>query len=544
MNDIVPSRGVDRAAPAPVARPGTASVVVNPPPAAAALTGTTVIDGEVEVLRGKGQAVLRTGVGPLLVAVPPGLEPGSRVTLQLRHAAGRLIATILRIDGQPPGQPPAAAASGASHGPSPGTAGAAASAAPGGPVADVVTLGQSLRAVVESPASGAPAGALDGTAPPAAGTRLRLQVVSLSQPGTPGAPSSTPAQPAPKPSLAARSGTPPPGTPPSGTSPPGTPPPGPAQLTALPASPGPAGGPGPAGAAPVARDLPPGARIFLATVGVPETGRGVLLSSPLGQLRLEQPLALPPGTRLTLALSPGALNPGAGQTRAAPAPLPAIPDLAQAWPALEEAWTLLHAKEQPFARGAAAELRLPQTGPRLASTLLFFLQALGAGDMAAWLGGQVTAALDRAGRGDLRARLAEDFAQLARLSDAGGEEWHFIPLPLHDGGAMRQIHLFLRRRRGGGGDGEERDVTRFVLDLSFSRLGEMQLDGLVRDRRFDLILRSRQPLAEAMRRDITEIFEEANAIVGGTGQIVFQASADWSPMPLAPGPGGESDLLA
>ena len=62
--------------------------------------------------------------------------------------------------------------------------------------------------------------------------------------------------------------------------------------------------------------------------------------------------------------------------------------------------------------------------------------------------------------------------------------------------------------------------------------------------RFDLILRSRQPLAEAMRRDITEIFEEANAIVGGTGQILFQASADWSPMPLAPGSGGESDLLA
>ena len=73
-----------------------------------------------------------------------------------------------------------------------------------------------------------------------------------------------------------------------------------------------------------------------------------------------------------------------------------------------------------------------------------------------------------------------------------------------------------------------------MLDVDNSRFGELQPDGLVRERRFDLILRSRQALPEALRHDIAGIFAQANGATGSAGQIGFQASSDWQALPLAP----------
>ena len=72
----------------------------------------------------------------------------------------------------------------------------------------------------------------------------------------------------------------------------------------------------------------------------------------------------------------------------------------------------------------------------------------------------------------------------------------------------------------------------------------MQLDGLVRDRRFDLILRTRHPLSDEMRRDIAEIFGDANGAAGHQGQISFQASGDWSVVPLESSGEAGAGLLA
>jgi hypothetical protein len=144
--------------------------------------------------------------------------------------------------------------------------------------------------------------------------------------------------------------------------------------------------------------------------------------------------------------------------------------------------------------------------------------------------------LGRDGHGELVSRLGRDLAQIGRLSDAAGGDWRLVPFPLYDGSELHQLRLFLRHGGGGrqdqeGGDGEE--ATRFVLEVSLSRLGDLQLDGLVRRKRFDLILRTRHGLSDAMRRDITEIFHSANEATGSKGSIAFQASADWSPMPVA-----------
>jgi hypothetical protein len=71
-----------------------------------------------------------------------------------------------------------------------------------------------------------------------------------------------------------------------------------------------------------------------------------------------------------------------------------------------------------------------------------------------------------------------------------------------------------------------------VVEVEMSRLGDLQLDGLVREKRLDLILRSRAPLPDFMRRDITQIFHETNEITGNRGNIGFQSSLEWKAMPI------------
>jgi hypothetical protein len=106
---------------------------------------------------------------------------------------------------------------------------------------------------------------------------------------------------------------------------------------------------------------------------------------------------------------------------------------------------------------------------------------------------------------------------------------------LLDGDQVRQLRLFLRHGQqdgDGDGDGEDEEKTRFIVEVELSRLGDLQLDGLVREKRLDLILRSRVPLPEFMRRDIMQIFHDANEITGYRGSIGFQSSIDWKAMPI------------
>jgi hypothetical protein len=169
--------------------------------------------------------------------------------------------------------------------------------------------------------------------------------------------------------------------------------------------------------------------------------------------------------------------------------------------------------------------------------MLFFLSALSGGDMNRWLGSQALQALKTAGREGLLARLGQDFEQLGRLADNPGSEWRLFSIPLLDGDQVRQLRFFLRHgQQDGDGDGndEDEEKTRFVVEVALSSLGDLQLDGLVRKKRLDLILRSRAPLPAFMRRDIMQIFHDANEITGYRGSIGFQSSIDWKAIAIEP----------
>ena len=74
----------------------------------------------------------------------------------------------------------------------------------------------------------------------------------------------------------------------------------------------------------------------------------------------------------------------------------------------------------------------------------------------------------------------------------------------------------------------------FVIDVQLSRLGRLQLDGLIRDEgnALDLIVRSETHLANIIQNNIRTIFNGTTNISGIKGGVNFQAApADFIDVP-------------
>jgi len=268
---------------------------------------------------------------------------------------------------------------------------------------------------------------------------------------------------------------------------------------------------------PLTDATPEDAGILTATVAADAAdASATALQTPLGVLTLDRRLAVPAGT--TLGLVPvAALPPDAADATAAPG---------RAWPALAEALATLDRVAPELAARLRSELT-PQSGAQLAGTLLFLLGAVGSGT---WPGAKTAGALDRAGRSDLRLRLDGDTAELRRLADPPRGDWHVFMLPLLDGASLHAVHLYLPRNSGGNTRPE--DGTRFVLDVEMSRLGALQLDGLVRQKRLDLMLRSQREIAPELRQEIAAVFHDTTTAAGFTGELAFATSARFTVAPL------------
>jgi len=197
------------------------------------------------------------------------------------------------------------------------------------------------------------------------------------------------------------------------------------------------------------------------------------------------------------------------------------------WPALDETMGALR-ENNPAAALQLINATLPRPDAALAANILQFLMGVRGGELAAWLGDASARALQHS-KPDLLNRLRDDFRSLGRMAEEPvSGDWRALPVPMANGAEVQQIQLLLRRIQDDQEDEEENagPGTRFVIDVDLTRMGRMQLDGYVQDRtkRFDLIVRSENQLAEPVQNDIRAIFVESGEITGTTGGLTFQAA--------------------
>lgn len=273
-------------------------------------------------------------------------------------------------------------------------------------------------------------------------------------------------------------------------------------------------------------------------VGYTATGHAVL-NSPLGAIVLQGSLAVPVGTELSFAIEPALPVPAGAATITAPALPQLLLSMSRGWPSLMEAIALMRQGSPSASLGAdptaVALAHLPQPGPKLAAGLLAAIQALRSGNIEALLGGLAAQRSGSAERDEVVRKLRQEFGQISSFAqDKAGTEWRCCFIPLLDDGTVRQINLFYRRDRGKDRKGEdaEKSGTRFIVEVDMSKMGPFQFDGLVREKRFDLMVRSHVALTPKMREDIGSLFQQALVIGDYTGNLVFQKVKDFPVSPL------------
>jgi hypothetical protein len=191
------------------------------------------------------------------------------------------------------------------------------------------------------------------------------------------------------------------------------------------------------------------------------------------------------------------------------------------WPTLREVAAAVALETLPL---AAPSPTVAQPGPRLAASVAFLVAALRSGDFSGWLDTDVRTALERAGRHDLLQRLGDDFRQMARLvNEAPPSEWRPMLISVYDGGVLGFVRFLYRHRHGGSGTNVEASPgTDFVIGLSLSQLGELQIQGHAERRRLDLFILSRRELPEWVQNDIRTIVAEAGEASGLVGAVAFR----------------------
>ncbi|BAE49299.1 DNA polymerase III [Paramagnetospirillum magneticum] len=580
MCSAIPPAPPPVALPPQVSAPVVLSVVADKgaAEALAKLQAGAVLAATLTMSEGKGVVQVMTADGSSLsLRLPPGqpLPPdGAQLALQFISQNGLPAFKLLSINGRPmglapqpllPPNPPDLAAllgnSGAKAGqaqnpaaPSPlaqpGPAGAPVTASPGlaaGPVGLTATVIRSgpPGAVMLPPNAATPG--LDMAQPLptaltnlAAGTLLTVRIAAMAPPGQGAVSGGQPiptatAQPAaaPQPQTEPVSARPAIATGPAVAPPAGHASPAIAQPTMPGTAPAlPAGPP----VMPPAPAAPPSQTVTLPAIVVAQpAGGAAVIQSPAGTLSLDVGMPMPIGSVLRLEvigrpLPPPPLAPAAGP------PQGLSPG---GWPTLDQAVDALLQSD----RQAAEQLMrmIPQAGPRLAAAMSLFAGAVRSGDARQLLSEPVTRGLEKAGRRDLADKLKKEFLDLAEEATRpmGRGDWQAITLPFAHGANVDPIDLYVHRPpnedEGGGKKGSEQ---RFILEVRMSVLGRIQLDGLVQKdtKRFDLIVRTAEPLPAAMCRDIAGIFAECGQMTGIKGQVSFQAGRSFVDLPPAGAP--------
>jgi hypothetical protein len=270
----------------------------------------------------------------------------------------------------------------------------------------------------------------------------------------------------------------------------------------------------------------------LEAVVLPRDGLGRTLLRAAGlTLQVDTPLDLPTGARLQLSLPADPTRFGAAPTEAGP--LVAVRTLT--------AWLREQADVTEPAQAAA--LRLPEPDATLASRLLRLVQLI----------------VSRAGSAD-DGRAAEPevregqpgatrvTAALAELGRVAGEPqhggWRVLLLPLgFEGAPLLRLHLredSYDRDGSGTDDDANRSgaARRAVFEVEFGALGRCQIDALCQARRFDMLVRTEQPLPPELRREIRELYVAARDAAGLVGTFRFRAG----PLLALPEPGGPAGI--
>jgi len=198
------------------------------------------------------------------------------------------------------------------------------------------------------------------------------------------------------------------------------------------------------------------------------------------------------------------------------------------WPALDELNLLLQQTNPQAAASVSRTLPSANNPTQLTAAAMTFIAAVKSGDLASLLGNQKIDLIRQAGRENILSRLTLGDGARAGVEAVSSSDWRAVPLPMFWEGEIHQITLYTRQENFDqqNDQDENKGHTRFIFDLSLSKMGDVQLDGFLKDDRLDLILRSQQSFSEPMQQTMRQAYSGALEKTELSGELNFQGSLD------------------
>ncbi len=196
-----------------------------------------------------------------------------------------------------------------------------------------------------------------------------------------------------------------------------------------------------------------------------------------------------------------------------PAPVSSLDPIAlNAWPALAESVSILN--RQQNSEAGALTSKSAQGGRTLTNGLLFLLNAARLGNPSAWIGTRTEQTLENDNI-RLLETLKRDISSLINIANDPVGDWRPISIPFDiRGNDIPFITMLLRnepeqQKQSGDDTPDDNNHERFIIEVNFANIGNVQLDGYIKGQKFDLTLRSNTTLPNGLTTELKHLFKTA-----------------------------------
>ena len=250
---------------------------------------------------------------------------------------------------------------------------------------------------------------------------------------------------------------------------------------------------------------------LITATALKQSAEGVIFQTPLGQVLVPGLSSVAPGDDVVFRLILS----------------PTQKDTTQKYrPSLKDTLTQIHALLFAVGQGAAVTNSIPQPGTRLTSQLLFFLKALQITPQDVFEKLPLFHVLKKLKENTLRQNLLRELP--GRSLDTPTGEWRGMTIPLWIDNQPQSLFFAIKdHTQQDDASTPQEKVTRFQLELTLDTIGDLQMDGLVKQKRLDLVIRTKTALSEKMRQDIHRLFTDSVQATGYKGSLHFEQLSHW-----------------
>ena len=192
------------------------------------------------------------------------------------------------------------------------------------------------------------------------------------------------------------------------------------------------------------------------------------------------------------------------------------------WPAMDDLFQTFYQTTPQAAQVLGRTIPSPSNGANFGPAIMLFAAALKSGDLQGWMGDKKLEMIQKLGKDSILSRLSGETSSLAGNSDAASTDWKSFPIPMLWQNEISKVMFHVRKEPSEKEQEQGQGGTRFVMDLSLTRMGDVQLDGLVRDNRLDLIVRTQMPISSLMQEAMATAYATALDGTNIYGEIGFQ----------------------